>query len=228
VTPAVARRFGYMPEERGLYAKMRIADQLVYLARLHGVEAGAARERTGVWLERLGLADRARDELDKLSLGNQQRVQLAAALVHDPAVLVLDEPFSGLDPLAVDALSEALAEQAAEGRHVLFSSHQLELVERLCRSVTIVVAGRIVASGEVERLRAEHGEPTWRIAVAGAGRDWWHDVSGVRAVGVDRFALGGATDPQAVLRAALAVGPVVEFARVEPTLAEIFREVVAG
>ncbi len=151
VTPATRRRFGYMPEERGLYPKMRVRAQLSYLAALHGVaEPQAAADR---WIERLGLTERADDRVEALSLGNQQRVQLAAALVHEPELLVLDEPFSGLDPVGVDVLSGVLADYAATGVPVVFSSHQLELVERLCDAVAIIKDGRLVASGTVDELR---------------------------------------------------------------------------
>jgi len=151
VDAAVRRRFGYMPEERGLYPKMRVRAQLVYLAALHGVtDPLAAADR---WIERLGVAGRADDRIEALSLGNQQRVQLAAALVHEPELLVLDEPFSGLDPVGVDVLSGVLAEYAATGVPVVFSSHQLELVERLCEAVAIIKDGRLVASGAVDELR---------------------------------------------------------------------------
>src|SRR5829696_3169919 len=171
-------RFGYMPEERGLYPKMRVLDQLAYFASLHGLaraEASSAAER---WLERLGIADRARDRVESLSLGNQQRVQLGAALVHGPELLVLDEPFSGLDPVGVDVLSGVLQGLADDGVPVVFSSHQLELVERLCESVAIVKDGRLVASGRVEELR-ERGTsgPTVRVAVPGAGEGWLARVS---------------------------------------------------
>ena len=149
--PHRAARFGYMPEERGLYPKMRVRAQLAYLASLHGVDdPDAAADR---WIERLGLTERAGDRVEQLSLGNQQRVQLAAALVHEPELLVLDEPFSGLDPVGVDVLCGVLAEYAATGVPVVFSSHQLELVERLCEAVAIIKDGRLVASGTVEELR---------------------------------------------------------------------------
>jgi ABC-2 type transport system ATP-binding protein len=147
------RRIGYMPEERGLYPKMRVRDHLVFIARLHGVEeerAGASADR---WLDRLGLTERADEVVEALSLGNQQRVQLALALVHEPDLLVLDEPFSGLDPDGVDALSGALQTEIAERQvPVIFSSHQLELVERLCDSVAIIRDGRIVGSGPLDQL----------------------------------------------------------------------------
>ena len=159
------RGFGYMPEERGLYPKMRADRQLRYLAELHGrppAEAAAAVER---WTERLGLGEQAERPVEELSLGNQQRVQLAAALVHDPRLLILDEPFSGLDPIGTEVMSEVLRERAAEGVAVIFSSHQLELVERLCDDVAIVSRGRIVAAGAVEELRTERSRPRLRVEV---------------------------------------------------------------
>src|SRR5689334_11259042 len=149
---AVRRRIGYMPEERGLYPRMKVADQLVYLARLHGLSAPSARDAMEHWTEVLGIADRRGDEILKLSLGNQQRVQLAAALVHSPEILVLDEPFSGLDPVAVDVMSGVLREKADTGVPVVFSSHQLDLVERICDRVGIVRQGRMVAAGTVDEL----------------------------------------------------------------------------
>ena len=138
-------RFGYMPEERGLYPQMRLLDQVAYFARLHGLDPAAATVAGRRWLERLGLGERVHEKLIALSHGNQQRVQLAVALVHGPELLVLDEPFAGLDPEAVDSLSQVLLEQAAAGTAVLFSSHQLELVERICRRVVILESGRVLA-----------------------------------------------------------------------------------
>ena len=139
------RRIGYMPEERGLYPKMKVGEQLTYLARLHGVEASSARRASDEWTERLGIEERRGDDVQTLSLGNQQRVQLAAALVGSPELLILDEPFSGLDPVAVDVMSEVLRERAEAGVPTLFSSHQLDIVEHLCDRVAIVRSGRVVA-----------------------------------------------------------------------------------
>jgi ABC-2 type transport system ATP-binding protein len=153
------RRIGYMPEERGLYPKMRVRDQLVFMARLHGVEEATAQREADSWMERLGIAERAEEPVEALSLGNQQRVQLAVALVHEPDLLVLDEPFSGLDPDGVDALGEALTEEVRRrGVPVVFSSHQLDLVERFCDSVGIIAAGRLVASGRREELQGSLAE----------------------------------------------------------------------
>ena len=147
VGPGERARFGYMPEERGLYPRMKVGDQLVYLAELSGMTSGAAKEAAASWLGRLGLGDRAGARLEELSHGNQQRVQLAAALVHDPELVVLDEPFAGLDPIGVQALAEMLAQTAATGVAVLFSSHQLDLVEDVCQDVVIIDHGRDRAGG---------------------------------------------------------------------------------
>ena len=168
----VRRRFGYMPEERGLYPKMRVLDQLAYLATLHGLSRADATAEAGRMIDVLGVADRARDRTDALSLGNQQRVQLAAALVHRPEVLVLDEPFSGLDPVGVDVLSGVLRERAEAGVPVVFSSHQLDLVERLCESVVLINRGRIVAAGRIADLRSRDHRRLVRVEVLGAPPDW--------------------------------------------------------
>ncbi|NTW41341.1 MAG: ATP-binding cassette domain-containing protein [Cellulomonadaceae bacterium] len=241
LTLPVRRRFGYMPEERGLYPKMKIVDQLVYLGRVHGLTAATARRRTVELLEQLDLSDRSGDLLHTLSLGNQQRVQVAAALVHDPVLLVLDEPFSGLDPLAIDAMGEQLRARADQGIPVLFSSHQLELVERLCDDIVIIDKGRVVAAGDATAVRMRNAGRRMRVRVeardgstpegAPSGVSSFLDqVPGVSlhrqdgdSVVVD---LAPDADDQALLAAAQAHGAVREFAPVVPTLAEIFREVV--
>ena len=222
----VRRKIGYMPEERGLYPKMRTGEQLRYLAQLHGSTARDADIATARWLDRFGLKDRAADEVQKLSHGNQQRVQLAAALVFDPLMLVLDEPFSGLDPEAVDSMSEVLHERAQTGTPVVFSSHQLELVERLCDRVAIVQRGRLVAFGSIDELRGQGPVQLWVDAPA-AKNGWAEGLGGVRVIRRDGsrvlVELDPSTDDQAVLSAALATGPVREFRRNVPTLLDIFR-----
>jgi ABC-2 type transport system ATP-binding protein len=233
VDAATRARFGYMPEERGLYPKMRVADQLVHLARLHGLPRGAARRAADRWLERLGLGDLAARRTETLSLGNQQRAQLGAALVHDPELLVLDEPFSGLDPVGVDVLSDVLRERARAGVPVVFSSHQLELVERLCDAVAIVRDGRVVASGTVAELRGQRARRRWRVELAGAPHadGWLAQVPGAavvrRADGAVVVELGPDADDQALLDAARRAGRVTRFAPEEPSLTELFREAVA-
>ncbi|MFI5487105.1 ABC transporter ATP-binding protein [Micromonospora echinaurantiaca] len=228
LTREVRRRFGYMPEERGLYPKMSVREQVAYLGRLHGMTAAAARRNTDVLLERVGLAERGDDLLETLSLGNQQRAQIAAALVHDPEVLVLDEPFSGLDPLAVDTVVAVLRERAAAGVPVLFSSHQLDVVERLCDDLVIIADGMIRAAGSREQLRRTYTSPRFELVVA-TDAGWLRDEPGVTLVDLDGaravFDLAPGADEQPVLHAALARGPVRAFRPVSPSLTEIFREV---
>jgi ABC-2 type transport system ATP-binding protein len=220
-----------MPEERGLYPKMKVAEQVSYFARLHGLDAGAAAKASEEWVERLGLAERRGDPVEKLSLGNQQRVQLAAALVGRPEVLILDEPFSGLDPVGVDSLAAALLDQVRTGVPVVFSSHQLELVERLCDSVGILARGRLVATGTVEELRRRESGRLLRIVVPDAAPHWAAELAGVRVVseqaGDTVLELSPDTDDQSVLAAALRTGRVTHFAWQQPTLVELFREAVA-
>jgi ABC-2 type transport system ATP-binding protein len=230
VTRDLQRTFGYMPEERGLYPKMRVEKQLRYLARLHGREAQEAEAAVAEWTGRLGLDQHVGKRVEELSLGNQQRVQLAAALVHAPTVLILDEPFSGLDPIGTDVMSEVLAERARAGAAVIFSSHQLELVERICDRVAIVNRGRIVAAGRVGELRAERSSQRLRVDVDGATDDWLAGVPGAEVVASDDggllVELRDGADDQAVLDAARRAGRVRTFAPARPTLAELFREVV--
>jgi len=229
--PDVRRRIGYMPEERGLYPKMKVAEQVAYFARLHGLDAASARRAADEWTERLGLAARRGDAVEKLSLGNQQRVQLAAALVSRPEVLILDEPFSGLDPIGVDSLAEALLGQVREGVPVVFSSHQLDLVERLCDSVGILARGRMVATGTVDELRRRETGRLLRVVVPDAAPHWAGSLTGVRVVseqaGDTVLQLSDGTDDQSVLAEALRTGRVTHFAWQQPTLVELFREAVA-
>jgi ABC-2 type transport system ATP-binding protein len=229
ITFATRRRIGYMPEERGLYPKMRVLEQLVYLAELHGMANAAAQQSARHWLERFDLALRGADEVQKLSHGNQQRIQLAAALVFAPEVLILDEPFAGLDPVAMDVMSAVLREQADAGIPVLFSSHQLELVERLCDRVGIIRHGRMVACGTVAELAGGGPERLWVDAPQGP-EDWAARLQGVRVLRTEGtrtlIELAPGADDQVVLRAALATGPVREFRRDVPSLSDLFRHVM--
>jgi ABC-2 type transport system ATP-binding protein len=224
------QRIGYLPEERGLYPKMRVRDQLEYFARLHGLSREEAHDSAAYWVERLGVTERAGDRVEQLSLGNQQRVQLAAALVHGPELLVLDEPFSGLDPVGVDMLAAVLAERAAEGVPVIFSSHQLELVERLCEAVAIINKGRLVATGRVAELRAARSSRQYQVGVEGATSDWASGLPGTTVVGKANgrvvLELAGGADEQALLDAARRAGRVTYFSAAERTLAELFRQAV--
>jgi ABC-2 type transport system ATP-binding protein len=227
----VRRHVGYMPEERGLYPKMRVGEQLQYLARLHGLGKDEAHASVARWTTRLGIDHRLKDHVSALSLGNQQRVQLAAALVHDPSLLVLDEPFSGLDPVAVDVMSQVLRERCEAGVPVIFSSHQLELVQRLCDRVGIISQGRMRAIGTVDELRA--GSPARLVVRAPEAQPGWAArIAGTTVVsegdGQTVLELAPGADDQKVLRAALRTGPVHEFALHRPSLTELFREVVAA
>lgn len=229
VTAADRRLFGYMPEERGLYPKMKVLEHIVYLARLHGFSKTDAATRATALLEELGLGERLEDNVETLSLGNQQRAQIAAALVHDPEVLILDEPFSGLDPLAVDVVANVLQTRAAQGVSVLFSSHQLDVVERLCDDLVIIAGGTIRAAGTREGLRAEHATRRFEL-VSGTDAGWLRDEPGVEVVDFDGgYALFEADSDetvQRVLQRAVAAGDVTTFAPRRPTLAQIFTEVI--
>jgi ABC-2 type transport system ATP-binding protein len=231
ITFAARRSIGYIPEDRGLYPKMSVIAQLVYFAQLHGLDRTAAREASIALLERFGLADRAKSQLQSLSHGNQQRVQLAAALVFSPELLVLDEPFAGLDPVAVDAMTEVLRSEADAGKSVVLSSHQLDIVERICDRVGIINYGQMVAMGTVDAL-TERGPLRFWVDAPGAGAGWYDSVPGTTLVEQDgsRWLLqpGDGGDEQAVLRAALATGPVHEFRRDRPALTQLFRDVMSG
>ena len=219
-------RFGYMPEERGLYAQMRVLEQVTYFARLHGLASAPAQASARAWLEHLGLGERADERLIALSHGNQQRVQLAVALVHGPELLVLDEPFAGLDPEAVESLSDVLRARAASGVAVLFSSHQLELVERVCRRVVILDGGRVLVAGTLRELR-DH-LPAQLLVKVDAPPGWAAALEGARVVREDQdgvlLVVATGADVQAVLRAALAAGPVEHFGYELGGLVDIYRE----
>jgi ABC-2 type transport system ATP-binding protein len=225
ITASVRRRFGYMPAERGMYPKMTVRDQLIYFARLAGLPPSAAVTAAWKWMKRVDIAGRADDEVQALSSGNQQRVQLAIALVHEPELLILDEPFSGLDPVAVENMKTILVEQLAAGTSVLFSSHQLDLVSDISREVVIVDAGRVIMEGDVRDLRER---ADFRYAeVAFADETLWEPTGtgmqvverGPRAV---RLRVVADTDPADLLTDAERAGRVVEFSFAPPDLSEVF------
>jgi ABC-2 type transport system ATP-binding protein len=229
VGPEERARFGYMPEERGLYPRMKVGEQLTYFAELSGMNAATAREATTGWLDRLGLADRSGARLEELSHGNQQRVQLAAALVHDPELAVLDEPFSGLDPLGVASMSELLLQTAATGVAVLFSSHQLDLVEEVCQDVVIIDHGRIVLAGVVDELKAASAYRSLDIRVDG---DPWVPILPGGTVsskedGRVRVLVDASIDLGDILASARRVGEVTSFSFEPPSLADLFLEAVS-
>ena len=221
--------FGYMPEQRGLYPRMKVATQLAYFGQLHGMAKEHAVEATGNWLERLGLADRADARLEELSHGNQQRVQLAAALLHDPELLVLDEPFSGLDPIGVQDMIDILVDRAAAGAAVVFSSHQLDLVEDLCEDVVIIAAGRVVLAGPVRALRSRSHHRYLEIEVAAPASRLDHKFADLEIIttteGRITLRLDDDTQLEPLIRRAGELGKVHEFSFTPPNLSEVFREV---
>ena len=230
ITRETRLRFGYMPEQRGLYPRMRVGEQLSYFAQHHGMSGKDANAATTRWLERLGLGDRQKDKLEALSHGNQQRVQLGAALVHDPELLVLDEPFSGLDPIGIATMTEILQERAAAGVGVVFSSHQLDLVEDVCEDVVIIARGKIVAHGPIDDLRAASGRRHLEVEVEGAGSSWLDGRGGATLVeqrgDFVRLLVPVDADLSGLLAAASAAGPVRRFAFQPPALSELFMEAV--
>ena len=226
LTRPIRRAFGYMPEERGLYPKMAILSQLVHFGQLAGMGRREANDAAMSWLQRLGLGDRTRDRLDTLSHGNQQRVQLAAAMVHGPEVLILDEPFSGLDPVGVGEMGEVLREAASGGATILFSSHQLDLVEGLCADVAIINGGVVVEHGDLEQIRS--GAPYRRVEVSVAGAAWLPDRPDVTVVAGERphLLVARSVPPEALLAQASATGPVTSFQYAPPSLSDLFHQAV--
>jgi len=228
VDAAVRRQFGYMPEERGLYPSMLVGEQLEFLGRLHGMTAHDAAVATRKWLELLDLSDRIGSKVEALSHGNQQRVQLAAAVLHEPELLVLDEPLAGLDPVGIDAIGHVLVQQAHAGCCVLFSSHQLDQVEDLCERVTIIERGRLIVSGTVDEL-ATSGPRRLVVRVEG-DRDagWAKGIAGVTVsevkAGAARLVLDPSVDGDDLLRLAMGAGKVTEFSFERRRLSEVFRE----
>jgi ABC-2 type transport system ATP-binding protein len=230
ITADQKRRFGYMPEQRGLYPKMKAHDQLAYLGRLRGMDPKTAAASADKWLERFGLADRRLDRVEVLSHGNQQRVQLAAALVHDPELLVLDEPFSGLDPIATETMAEILREQTAMGKAVVFSSHQLDLVEDICEDVAIIDAGQIVVEGDVRRLKDAAPIRHLELELDGDVGDLFETLSDVRQIRSEDHShtliIDADTDIRGFLARAQEVGRLRHFAYTTPSLSDLFREAV--
>jgi ABC-2 type transport system ATP-binding protein len=224
-------RFGYMPEQRGLYPRMRVGEQMTYFAQQHGMDGRSATAATRRWLERLGLADREKSKLEELSHGNQQRIQLATALVHDPELLVLDEPFSGLDPIGTATMTAVIRERVAAGVGVVFSSHQLDLVEDVCEDVVIIARGRIVAAGPIDELKAASGRRHLEVDIAGADGTWIDGRPDVqvleRSGGRTKLLVDDRVPLDELLAAARGAGELRQFSFQPPRLSELFMEAVA-
>jgi ABC-2 type transport system ATP-binding protein len=225
------RTWGYLPEERGLYPKMQVGEQLRFFSALYGVGDAAARDEIADWLERFRIPDYLDRKVEELSKGNQQKIQFIAAILHDPDVLIMDEPFTGLDPVNVRLLKEAFLEMRDRGKTLIFSTHQMETVEELCESIAIVDRGRVVVSGAVRDVKRAMGRQVVRLATDGDGDDaaWLRGLDGVE-ITADRedyveLRVPADRDPDTILRAALERGDrVTRFEIAEPSLEEIFVE----
>ena len=236
VGPASQRRMGYLPEERGLYRKLRVGEQLVYLARLKGMSRADATAAVRRWLDRFDAGDWWGRRTEDLSKGMQQKVQFIATVVHEPDLVVLDEPFSGLDPINADVLESVIADLRAAGRTVLFASHRMESVEALCDDVVMMARGRVVLAGPLRDVKRRYGRDT--VSVAWSGPEAWLDALAAaepglrvlrRSAGLATLRLDGATPPRRVLDAALAGATDVDrFDVHEPPLDEIFRHAVGA
>ena len=230
ITIEQRRQFGYMPEQRGLYPKMKAQEQLAYLGRLRGMGAAEAAASADRWLERLGLSERRMDRVEVLSHGNQQRVQLAAALVHDPVLLVMDEPFSGLDPIATETMADILREEAAKGKAVVFSSHQLDLVEDICEDVAIINAGEIVVEGNVDSLKDAAPIRHLELQLEGDVGNLFEGLEGVRQITSDDHThiaiIEADTGVRGFLARAEELGRLRHFTYTTPSLSDLFREAV--
>jgi len=226
-------RFGYMPEQRGLYPRMRVGEQIAYFAEHHGLSGRDARAAAVRWLERLGLGDRIGSKLEELSHGNQQRVQLAVALAHDPELLVLDEPFSGLDPIGTATMTEVLRERTAAGVAVVFSSHQLDLVENICEDVVIIARGRIVARGPIDDLKRAAHRRHLEVEVEGGDGSWLEGPNGLanaqvleRRGNLYRLLVDDTVDLRSILERAARAGSVRRFVFEPPKLSQLFMEAI--
>jgi ABC-2 type transport system ATP-binding protein len=223
----IRRTFGYLPEERGLYGKMKVREHLIYFGKLHGVAPEAAAKRADHWMETLGIAKYAKRTCSELSKGNQQKVQMASAIIHAPDLLVLDEPFSGLDPMNAQTMLDCIRSLAAEGTSLILSSHQMFQIEDACSSFCIVGDGLVRASGSLGDLRAAFPTrvvrvspdlPEIRAAFAARGAA----EPRVNAPGTLEYEFDATTDFRALLRDVVAAGPVESFERREPSLGQIY------
>jgi ABC-2 type transport system ATP-binding protein len=225
------RTWGYLPEERGLYLRMKVIEVLAFFASLYGVGRTAATAEIEDWLERFRIPDYRDRRVEELSKGNQQKIQFIAAILHDPAVLIMDEPFSGLDPVNVQLLKEAFVEMRDRGKTLIFSTHQMETAEQLCESIAIIDRGRVVVSGAVRDVKHAMGRQVVRLATDGDGNgvDWLEGMDGISITAhredFVELRVPSGTDPERILRAAMDRGErVTRFEIGEPSLEEIFIE----
>ncbi|HEX6894081.1 MAG TPA: ATP-binding cassette domain-containing protein [Bryobacteraceae bacterium] len=223
-------RVGYLPEERGLYPKMKVIDQLVFLGQLHGLDAGTAAQRAGEWCQRLQIGDCLENTIDSLSKGMQQKIQFIATLLHDPDLIIMDEPFSGLDPVNASLLRDALIELKKAGRAILFSTHRMEQVEKLCDSIALIDSGRVVLSGSMREVKSRFKRNRVIVEFEGDESFLRHDAVAdfENHAGHAEIRLKDGADPQLLLRAAAECARVFRFDLMEPSLEEIFIQTVGG
>jgi ABC-2 type transport system ATP-binding protein len=232
VRDVIRRSFGYLPEERGLYPKMEVEAQLLFLARLSGLSKQEAHVALEEWLERFQITANRQKKVEDLSKGNQQKVQFLAAVLHNPTILIMDEPFSGLDPVNTTVLKEAFLELHRRGKTIIFSTHQLEQVEELCEDMVLINQGRVVVQGRVQDIKRQHGQSIARLKLDNdAQASWLDELSGVhvtaRRQDYIEMQLQPHFNPNLIVEAALQHGGIISrFEMVEPSLTDIFIELV--
>lgn len=223
------QRVGYLPEERGLYRKMKVLDQLIFLGELHGMSAGSARQKAIEWCERLEITEKLQNKVEELSKGMQQKIQFIAALIHDPEFVIMDEPFFGLDPVNATVLKDVLLDLKKKGRTILFSTHRMDQVEKLCDSICLINHGRSVLQGPLKHVKAQYGKRNVQIEYDGDGA-FLNQATLVGSYNnygnYVEVRLAPGADPQQLLHAAAERSRISKFELVEPSLEEIFIEVV--
>ena len=228
------RNWGYLPEERGLYPKMKVDEQLIFLARLNGLSKQDAEKELDEWLERFQITGYRKRKIEELSKGNQQKVQFLATVLHDPLILVMDEPFSGLDPVNANVLKEAFLEMHRRGKTIIFSTHQLEQVEELCQDIVIINKGESVVQGSVREVKRQHGRNVVRLKLDNDPEASWLDtLEGVqvtkRRQDYIEMQIQADRNPNFIVEAALQHGGIINrFELAEPSLTDIFIERVGN
>jgi ABC-2 type transport system ATP-binding protein len=226
---SLLNRVGYLPEERGLYKKMKVLDQLIFMGQLHGLSESLAKQRALTWCERMAITEAIPKKAEELSKGMQQKIQFIAALLHEPDLIIMDEPFSGLDPVNAELLMDTLVQLRKEGKAVLFSTHRMDQVEKLCDAIAIIFRGKLVLEGSMREVKGRY--PRNRVQMVFEGDDAFLRSPAVAEyksyAGIAEITLTGAEAATSLLQAAVASGAkITRFEVVEPTLEEIFIETV--